>query len=220
MYAQSAGRSGQTSVSITLPPGAQVINTGGDAQRYVLSEDGRRLMDTAPVFPGGDHLVHVIYALPYEGSTNIQLPLDYTLDGTVQLLVEADRLSVSSEQLTPLGPQTMQGMVFQGYAATLSLAAGEVLSFSVAGSPTGQIAGIPTPNLLAYGLIAIGSLSLLVAAALYYFGRRMPASNQQLREVIIEQIAELDELHTQGKIDPGAYQERRAKLKARLLNKK
>jgi hypothetical protein len=112
----------------------------------------------------------------------------------------------------------MGGTVFQGYGASLSLAAGDALSLTVTGAPASQNAAVPTPNLLAYALIAIGSLSLLVAAALYYLGRRTPvaASNQQLTEVLIEQIAELDELHAQGKIETGAYEERRARLKTRL----
>jgi hypothetical protein len=33
---------------------------------------------------------------------------------------------------------------------------------------------------------------------------------------MIEQIAELDELHAHGQIDPKAYEERRNRLKARL----
>lgn len=220
LYAQNEVMDGNRygSIAVPLPPGAQILNTDGDGQRYVLSEDGNTLIDTRPVFPGEEHLVHVIYTLPYEGSANIQLPLNYELSGSVGLLVQPDNLTVSSEQLPPMGTQSLGGTVFQGYGATLSLTAGDVLNFSVAGSPANQTAAVLTPNLLAYALIAIGSLSFVVAATLYYFGRRMPTatSRYQIREVILEQIAELDELHAQGKIDSEAYQERRAKLKARI----
>lgn len=44
------------------------------------------------------------------------------------------------------------------------------------------------------------------------------AANTQLSDIIIEQIAELDDLNQQGKIDPKAYREQRKRLKARLTS--
>lgn len=206
------------SVNIPIPPGAQVLDIADEAGRYARS--GAALLDTRPVFPGEDHIVHVIYNLPYQDSASIQLPLNYALEGSVRLLLP-DTLGAFSERLPPLGPQTLGESVYQSYGAALSLSPGDVLSYTVTGSPTASSppAAIPTTSLLAYALIAIGSLALLASAALYFFGRRSAArsaSIQQVREMLIEQIAELDDLHQKGQINKKAYREQRDRLKARL----
>jgi hypothetical protein len=205
------------SVTVPLPQGGQVLDTAGDSQRYVLSEDSRTLLDTRPVLPGENHSVHILYALPYENRTDIQIPLDYALDGPVQLLVQPETLSVSSEQLEPRAPQTINGVPAQDFGATLSLAAGDMLNFSILNAASNLNNQATAPNLLAYALIALGSLALLGAAVIYTIGRRTSTANSDLiREIIAEQIAALDDLHAQGKIETAAYEAQRAHLKARL----
>lgn len=210
---EPVGDNRYTSITVPLPPGAQVLDA--NSQRYVLAADSSVLFDTQPVLPGADHTIHIIYALPYNVNTDIQIPLDYALDGSVQLLVQPDSLSVTSEQLTPQDPQTMDGTVFQSYGGTLELPAGGAVRFTVAGSMTGAVRSGVTPNLLAYGLIAVGGLSLLAAAIIYALGRRQPA--QPVTDFIMEQIAALDDLHAQGKIEDIAYLEQRARLKDKLV---
>jgi cytochrome c553 len=208
------------SVVVPLPLGAQIIDFADDPQRYVFAENLTAVIDTRPVLPGANHVVHVLYTLPYQEGMTVDLPLEFALAGPVRLLAQPDSLSLSSDQLPALGTQTMGGTVYQTYGTTLTLPAGDSVRFTVndvaAGNQTGILA---SNNLLPYVLIAVGSLSFLVSAALYYFGRRIPtttASVQQLSELMIEQIAELDELHAHGQIDPKAYEERRNRLKARL----
>jgi hypothetical protein len=208
------------SVVVPLPLGAQILSYADDPQRYVFAENLTAVIDTRPVMPGANHVVHILYSVPFQDEMMVDLPLEYDLAGTVQLLAEPDNVRVSSEQLPPLGTQTMAGNVYEIHGATRSLPAGDAVRFSVNAVTAGDLNGIlASSNLLPFILITIGSLSLLVAAALYYFGRRIPAttaSNKQLSEILIEQIAELDELHEQGQIDPTAYQEQRNRLKARL----
>src|SRR5690606_29466629 len=91
------------SVRVPLPVGAQIINTADDTNRYRVSDNGTALIDTQPVFPGDQHLVHVIYALPYDGSKHFDLLIQHALNGPVRLLVSPDTLQVTSEQLMSLG---------------------------------------------------------------------------------------------------------------------
>src|SRR5688500_19719820 len=107
----------------------------------------------------------------------------------------------------------MGGVIFEGFGAALSRPAGTVLTMSVSRSGAGSAAptGLPA-NLLASVLIALGGFALLAAAVLFFFMRRHPAAppaDRALQAFIVEQIAELDALYEQGKIDPAAYQERR-----------
>jgi len=207
------------SIRLSLPPGARIMNTANETDRYGLSDDGATLLDTQPVYPGQNHIVHVIYSLPYNGSTRIELPFDYALEGSAQLLVESGSLRVSSQQLPLLGTQSMGSLVVEAYGAELSLPAGEVLSFEISGSAATESAVVQPNNVLPYAFIAAGSLFILVAAALFYFGRRLPTragEDQRLRQMLIEQIAALDDLNQNGQIDPKAYAVRRQELKARL----
>jgi hypothetical protein len=206
------------SVSIALPEGARILNTAGETERYVLSSDGTTLFDTQPVYPGRDHIVHVIYTLPYDGRRRVEMPLVYPLEGSVRLLVEPGSIRVSSEQLPPLGRETMGNLVVETYGADLSLPAGATLGYEISGSAANQTTVSQPNNLLPYVLIAAGSLSILVSAALYYLGRRTPpaAGDTRLKQMLVEQIAELDELNQNGQIDAAAYKVQRKKLKARL----
>lgn len=207
------------SVVVPLPLGARVLNFADDSQRYVFADNLTAVIDTRPVTPGKSHIVHILYTLPFQEGMTVDVPLEYTLEGSVRLLVQPDSLSLTSELMPPLGRQTMGSTVFQSYGSTLSMAAGDDLLFSVnsvgVNSPASSLT---SDNLLPAVLIAIGSLSILIAGVLYYLGRRVPAASAatQLRDVIIEQIAELDELHKQGQINPNAYQEQRKRLKSRL----
>ncbi len=209
-----AGINRATSVTIPIPVGAQIVDTASDPQRFVLSSDSSALIDTQPLLPGEDHLVHVIYNLPYDGA--IEVPLSYALDGSVRLLVETGNLTVSASSLTGIGAQMMGGVIFEGYSAELSQPASESVSFSITRVAVNNSSTPPT-NLLSSVLIALGGLTLLGAAILFYVVRRQPApASGELREFIIEQIAELDRLYEQTKIDPAAYQDRRTQLKSQL----
>jgi mono/diheme cytochrome c family protein len=219
LYSQSGTIGGTrfASVVIPLPPGAQIQGTANETQRYTRSQDGTSLIDTRPVYPGEDHVVHITYTVPFEGKADIELPLSYGLNGPVQILLQSDRLSISSPQLAPLSPQTMGGVVFQTYGGNLALSAGANLRYSIT-----QSAGFNTifsGNILAYVFIGVGSLAILGAALLYFYERRFPrlsANNQQLVDVLIEQIAELDDMYQKKQINSKAYQAQRKRLKERL----
>lgn len=209
------------SVNVPMPQGAEILSTADDPNRYTLSSDGRTLIDTLPVYPGQNHLVHIIYRLPFDGSARVELPLDYPLQGLVRLLVEPGSLTIRGDQVPSLGTQSLGSAVVEAYGAEVTLPAGSTLRYEIAGAGAVQPALVLTSDLLPYILIAVGSASILVAAALYYFGRRSPTpagNDDRARQILIEQIAELDDLNQKGQIDPAAYKERRERLKARLAS--
>ncbi|NJO67618.1 MAG: hypothetical protein HC826_01320, partial [Rhodospirillales bacterium] len=45
------------------------------------------LIDSRPVLPGETHVVHLAYAMPYDGSMDIKQPLNYPLRGRVEVHV-------------------------------------------------------------------------------------------------------------------------------------
>ncbi len=215
------------SVSVKLPPGAQVLSIAPDDQRYVLSADGLTVTDTAPVMPDEQHIIQFIYSIPYTGELRIEQPIDYAVQGPIRLLVTPDSIKVTSAQMAPLGPQTIRDQTYQGYGASLTLSAGDTLSYLVQGAVLVTDSGaVSSPasatNLLPVVLVVIGILVMLTAIVIYLRGRKPTApvvvegDSSVLIDGLIREIAELDESHASGEINDETYQRRRDKLKSRL----
>lgn len=214
------------SVVISLPPGSTVIGFPNDQERFVVSEDQTTVVDTLPVLPGQDHLIQLVYLVPYEGDAIIEQPLNYALDGQVRLLLRPDTLSVVSDSLQEIGPQAVGENTFKGYGGNLQLGADEALSFELRGAPAPEAAQIEQPGTItSNNLLAVGGLALivigLVMAGLYFFYRRGKSSpdsesDERLIDGLIQQIAELDEAHEQGQINHDVYRRQRQRLKDRL----
>lgn len=217
----------QASVRLTLPSGALVNEFAGSSDRYILTADGAGVIDTQPVFPDENHVVHVMYTLPYTDGAEIVQPLDYPLAGSVQFLLD-ESLALTSSQLAPRGPQTMGGVTYLTYGGDLELAAGEALRYRVSGAAAqgaGAASGGGSNIVLAAALFAMGAGALLVAALLYWRGRAArvtaaadaPASaRQQQIDALVQQIAALDDAQAAGEINAGAYRKQRQALKDRL----
>ena len=164
----------------------------------------------------------MIYTLPYNGSADFELPVNYALNGPVQLWLSPELLSVTSAQLPSLGTQDAGDTTFKTYGASLSLNPTEALRYRVSGSTTSsEAAALPTNSLLAYVLIALGGVAILASAIIFRFGDRLAIGRKgqvggDAANMLVGQIAELDELHAAGKIDEETYQQRRNALKERL----
>jgi mono/diheme cytochrome c family protein/uncharacterized membrane protein len=213
------------SVQVSLPAGAQILSIAPDDQRYVMAADSLTVIDTAPVMPDEQHIVQFVYSVPYTGEFRFDQLFDYAVQGPVRLLVTPDTISVTSDQLTPLGAQTIRDQTYQGYGASLALAAGNFLSYLVQGNaPTTSTATsiVSSGNLIPAIFIVVGVLVLLVALVVYLRGRRLtpasisPEDANLLIDGLIRQIAELDESFAAGTIDDDTYRKRREKLKTRL----
>lgn len=218
---QLPGDDRYASVQVTLPLNAQVLSVAADDQRYVVSQDGRTVVDTAPVLPGEQHIAHVVYSLPYSGDLSVDQPMSYSVQGPVRLLVTPQSVKIVSDQLPSLGAQALSGVNYQAFGSDLTIPAGSVLQFTVLGNADGS-ATAGTTNLLPIILIVVGVIAIGLALYLSLKGRNATGTEQSsadsgvLMDGLIRQIAELDTLHTNGELDETTYQNRRAKLKARL----
>jgi mono/diheme cytochrome c family protein len=212
------------SLIVALPPGAQIVSFDQDG-RYSVSEKDFSFVDTAPVYPKEDHLVIVVYILPYDGGASlIEQPLNYPLDGQMRLLMYPQELNVSSEQLPRIGPQPVGDKTYEGYGATLQLKTGDVIRYEVSGTaaPGAQITGttstVATTNLLPILLLIIGGAVALIGLILFFRARGAPApvNKQRLIDALVQQIAELDSAHSSGQLNHDLWHRQRAQLKARL----
>ena len=214
------------SVRLALPQGARILGFAQDEQRYRLSDDQTTVTDTAPVLPGSGHIMHVIYSLPYSGDLQIEQALFYPVEGAVRLLVTPDTLSVNSDMLPAIGPQTLRNTTFQGYGAELNLPAGSTLRYRLVGQAAAATAGtnvsaVPASALIPLLLIVGGAVVIGLGLFIFVRERRSARATQTfdqqtLIDGLIRQIAELDEAHGAGDIEEATYHKRRQRLKARL----
>jgi mono/diheme cytochrome c family protein len=222
---QAASDGRAISIAVPLPVGSVVaglINQG----RYVLIPDQYTVLDTVPVLPGDNHVVHFVYIVPYDsGGAVIEQPIAYNLTGQVRLLLSPDTLTASSEQLAPLGVETIGQRRFQSYGGTLALTAGDSLRYTLSGAPAataGEAESGVTSSTLPLVILAVIGLQVVIFSGIYLLidnrrRRAAPAlSNAQLIDALISQIAELDAEFEAGKIEKSLYERQRALLKDRL----
>jgi mono/diheme cytochrome c family protein len=220
---QNLGSNRFPSVVIPLPPGAQVL-TFDDSQRYEVSQDKFTVVDTAPVMPGDDHLVVIVYLLPYDNKgAVIEQPVNYALDGQVRLLLWPESLSVTSDQLAARGPETLSNRTYQSYGATLTLPAGSAIRYELKGglaaaaTTGGAPSAVTGSNLVVITLLLIAVV--LIGLGLALFLRNRGAARQdrdKLIDALVRQIAELDDQHKAGQLNHDLWHHQRAQLKARL----
>ncbi|MFN8527749.1 MAG: c-type cytochrome [Anaerolineae bacterium] len=222
------------SVVVSLPPGSVVTGLGGGQDRYVVLPNDYLVVDTSPVLPGENHLVQVVYLIPYNGSAIVEQPMQYPVNGQVRLLIRPTDTAVQSAQLPALSVETIGQTDYQSYGGDLSLAAGDVIRYDVSGSAldSSQRSGglIASSNLPVIILIVIVVEIVLIGGLYLWYRQRRGAktrssefsakgtsgADRTLIDGLIRQIAELDAAYQKGEIAEEAYQSQRAALKARL----
>jgi mono/diheme cytochrome c family protein len=213
------------SVVVGLPPGAAGLAFAGAQNRFVVSDEQGVVVDTVPVWPGRPHGVQLSYFIPYEDGAIIEQPVYYRLDGLVRLLIWPQTMGFSSEQLAPVGEQSLQGQPYAAYEGTLTLNSGDIMAYELSGSTHNTAAPQVTPVSNNTTLLLVGGLLLeivLIVAVLYWYFRRRsrvqaaPPDDTTLIDRLIRQIAELDDAHDNGEVDDASYERQRAQLKARL----
>lgn len=218
------------SLTIPLPPGAIVVGFPDGESRFAVSADGAAVQDTAPVIPGSEQIVAVVYIIPYTGSAIIEQPLNYAVNGPVRILLRPEGVTLAGERLPTTGVETVGQSQWNGYGGVLTYAAGDVLRYELAGAA--QSVGsrdnsvVTSNNLLPIIIVAIiGEILLVAGLYLWWRGRRAKRGAADAGKVkndpllidgLIRQIAELDAQHERGEIAADAYQHQRALLKARL----
>jgi hypothetical protein len=202
------------------------------ADRYVEVEGG--LWDTDPVPPGQETgLVFFSYHLAVTGnSMSLERHFAYPVN-TLNILVAQPGLTLRSDQLQDMGPQSFQGrdydfFVMQGLAPDMPLQM-ELLPSEVASS-SGMPAAPESTDLTSSGGAAQGSQGVLrglgfVLAALavigvlvYALSARRPAvavvtpdltANARSSRLLTE-LAELEDAYAAGQVDDTTYERERA----------
>lgn len=223
-----------SSVSVQIPKNAQVQDMTGSA--YQISDDGTRITDVQPAYPGQAHIMHLAYSLPYDDTLAegviVDQSFDYELSGPVEVLVATNGLNLTSDALAPRGTSTSGGVTITRYGSELTLPAGESVDYSISGIPVPPQATTVTTspdastsagqNPLAYMLIGAGASALIIAGGLYVrerftsSGRQDESPAQVGVGALIEQIAALDMQYQEGKLNADDYAQRRATLKAKV----
>jgi mono/diheme cytochrome c family protein len=216
------------SVVISLPPGAVVLGFPNDSQeRYIIAEGQETtIIDTAPVLPGGDHIIQLVFFLPYQDGAVIEQGVNYAVDGPVRLLLRPQSVTARSDQLAPIGPQTVGSAIYTGYGGVLSLQAGDSILYELAGTGVATAAEVDAPvvassNLVVVIIIVLAGQAALIGGLYLYYRRRQSRPDQtldknRLIDALAAQIAELEAAHDRGDINHDLYHHRRRQLKARL----
>jgi mono/diheme cytochrome c family protein len=221
------GDTGFASVVVQLPPGSVLLGLEGGEERYVVLPEQATIVDTLPVLPNEDHLMQLLYFVPYSTGAIIDQQVNYSVDGPVRILIAGgSAISLQSAQMTALGPETIGERQFESFGGDLTLPPGGIVSFTLNGQIGAQTSGVISSNsLLPLLMVIAGSVLLLfiivMALRQRYAPKRktapaVPADKNKLVDVLVRQIADLDEQHDKGEINHDLYHQRRTKLKARL----
>ncbi|MCC7449461.1 MAG: c-type cytochrome [Anaerolineae bacterium] len=219
------------SITFALPKGASIMGFATDESRYSIAQDGTTITDTAPVIPGDDHVMHVIYTMPYKDGMTVEQPIPYALDGMVQLLLQPETMTAQTDQLASLGVQTQaqRNATYQAYANGVKLTPGSVLKYELHGSAaatTTSASGNVVSRELIIGLLVGAGIGIVLVGIVFMVRDRMvgrkpdaneydPATQQRI-DALIEQLAQLDDQFSSGQVDKKSYEKRRQRLKIRL----
>lgn len=233
------------SLVLPLPPGA-IVAGFPEQNRYVFVQDEFTVFDTAPVLPGEEHIIQLGYFVGYDEGAIIEQELSYTLNGPVRLLVRPEAVRVTSQQLQSGGPEVVGSAQYASYGADLDLPPGGVIGFELngQGGTASSVSSTPvvasSDNFLPIVVIIVVVLAVVVGGLVVYTNRgredtmretgsdfaaptgTVPrrrgalARETQLIDIVLEQIAALDQDFEANKIPKEDYQRQRAELKARL----
>ncbi len=221
------------SVRVNIPEGAQLVDMG--STRFLPSEDGTQMIDTAPVLPGDPHTLHVLYTLPYGGAATVSHTVEVPLLNGFQVVIDTPGLTVTGDGIEPLGG----GSAGMAFGVSASMPAGATVSYTVSGvpeaaptvvpaqtatTPTTTASTIPAVPTLSIVLMLLGGVCVGIAAVLFFRERRRPAAAAPQSaadprvNALVQQIAELDVAFQAGTISQTDYDTQRNALKSQLMS--
>lgn len=193
-----------TSIKLVLPFGAEIMGFADSSDRFVVGADGRTVNDTLPVSPGADHVIHVVYLMPYNPTgTVLEQTLPYPLVGSAELYARPTTLTVKAEAGgTPLvgrGVVDRSGSPYQGFGGSTGLPAAGVLRYAFSGAAevsnnSGSSAGSSggagvsstqsggLPRELIVGILVGGGIGLIVVGAGLMLRERRMTKNQTVSD--------------------------------------
>jgi hypothetical protein len=205
---------------------------GAQGMGYEAVQDSARFISTADGFAMAPsempYSILAFSSVAREREVSISQPLALAVSH-VRIFVP-DGMKVEGEPLQAGNPQDIQGLTYQSYIGA-GFNAGDVLTFTVSGSPKDSAAGAAAsafPNVPL--LIGAGGLGIaLIAAGAWMYLRdrsRLEVDEDEEDEYeedefessedVMDAIIALDDLYRAKKISDETYQKRRAELKETL----
>jgi len=242
VYMGEEGENGREVLVFRLPPNAVNVGVeGGEASgRFVITGDA--IIDTAPL-PPGQRQILFRYTLPVvDGAVDMTHPFEYPIDN-LNLLIPDIGLQVEVSEWTEEPPLQTEGGAFLNYIIT-SLPPGSAPPVKLSGISAQALAQTmsneaaaaggqqiidrnATPGISGqpYTTPLVASLAALVLAVGSVIAIRRhrsqlasePVRRRQLREALIQAIADLDDAYEAGELAEAEYQAERTLLKAKLI---
>ncbi len=239
---EAGGTDGAPAVlSFVVPEGAQNVSfEGGELGDRFKQVDGKYI-DTLPLAPG-QRQVLLRYSLPIaNGEVKLSHPIPYPIDNLNLLVPDLEGMKVDAPDWVQGDPLQTQGGAFRNYTRT-ALAAGSTPSATLSGinavalaqsNPTSQgsqqqvidrnatpgISGLPVvPIIVAVvaGLL-LGLGTFLVIRRQRKQEAAVPVQRGQVRQALVQEIADLDDAYDAGDVTEADYQAQRGLLKAKLV---
>lgn len=217
-YISQAGDSQQTrSVQISLPPEAINLRFDGPGLGERFVRVGNLIYDMDAVGPGvRSASITMFYDVPYRGARAFEREVFYDVGRWDVLMPEID---LRAEGLIDRGTQQLSsGAIRLFEPAELSVPAGGVARFELAGQPRGAPAPGEDGRAIGFGLVAL-AVALALGYLLIWRAKRASVDEAALaaeRQRLLEAIVELDQRREAGQIRESVYRKRRAGLKQTL----
>lgn len=219
----TTGRSigdGREAVLLVQFPVGSLITSDNANGRYLIVEDIENVpdsvIDTYPIPPGDDHEIIVEYFVPYEDGAILDQPFTNAINGEVTITV-SNNLRVISDNFT-LAEEGDTSESLRMYTGELDIETDPQLVFEVTGNPfltTSQDETVVTSDTLFPILLVVVVLVVLGVVILIVISSRGDNDSKAVDQ-LIQQIAELDEMHENGQINHDVYQKQRGELKKQL----
>ena len=215
---RAIGDGREATLLIQFPVGALI--TSGEANgRYIVIEDIENVpdsvIDTYPIPPGNQHEVVVEYFVPYTDGAILDQPFNNAIDAEITITIP-NNLEIVGDTFTQTEQNDAENL--RVYSASLTIESDPKLIFEVAGDPfaiaTQGETAVPADTLFPVLLVVVGVTVVAVIAMIIISNR----GNSEAKSVdkLIQQIAELDEMHENGQFNHDVYQRQRSDLKEQL----
>ncbi len=203
------GARAETTFGFGLPAGAEQVgiqDASLDVPELVGTDFG---FGITVALPPGESTFTYTYRVPADGSTYV---LSKTaLYPTADLLVfVTDPLRLESDRMRESGTETVGGKTYRRWVAPGMVDAGDTVLIQA--TAEAEMAILPFA-------IGAGALLALISAGYMFMRRRARPEPEETRDSLIAEIASLDVARENGAIADEDWAERRAELKARLVQR-
>jgi 5-hydroxyisourate hydrolase-like protein (transthyretin family) len=211
---EDASSGSRKTIEFPLPQDFTDLELGGDLTAGGIVASDRGFADTVPVQPGGKEFFYTYRVSLASSDYTYTRRIDYPTS-KYSLLVQGDRVTITSEQLSPQDPVAMGGVKLASAVAS-DLATGSVVEAEISGLSSGGKAGSP---LIWIGAILVVGVAGAVAAV--YLSRRKKPAPVSAREDdeenrLLAEIAQLDDDFEGGRIAEESYRAIRSEKKTEL----